>query len=155
MASRVVLVAKKLPADAGDVRGRDLISGSGRSPGEGNGSPLQYSCLENPRTEEPVRLQSMGVAKTRLKWLSMHAHNSYSVIKLAWEKVYTCSFKSFQNQHSLPPFSKLLCLKDVCLPKKQWVLFSSSLSLFFFSFSSHFLSQRHMLLLMRIQVSLS
>ena len=76
----------------------------------------------------------MGVAKTRLKWLSMHAHNSYSVIKLAWEKVYTCSFKSFQNQHSLPPFSKLLCLKDVCLPKKQWVLFSSSLSLFFFSF---------------------
>jgi len=28
--------------------------------GEGNGTPLQYSCLENPRTEEPGRLQSMG-----------------------------------------------------------------------------------------------
>ena len=29
------------------------IPGSGRSPGEGNGNPLQYSCLENPMTEEP------------------------------------------------------------------------------------------------------
>ena len=28
--------------------------------GEGNGTPLQYSCLENPMTEEPGRLQSMG-----------------------------------------------------------------------------------------------
>ena len=33
------------PANARDV---DLISGSGRSPGEGNGNPLQCSCLENP-----------------------------------------------------------------------------------------------------------
>ena len=38
-----------------------LILGSGRSPGEGNGYPLQYSCLENlsPWTEEPGRLQSL------------------------------------------------------------------------------------------------
>ena len=35
------------------------ISESGRSPGEGNGNPLQYSCLENPG-----RLQSMGVTKS-------------------------------------------------------------------------------------------
>ena len=39
------LVLKNLPADAGDV---SLIPGSGRSPGEGNGNPLQDSCLENP-----------------------------------------------------------------------------------------------------------
>ena len=38
------------------------IPGLGRSPGEGNGSPLQYSCLEIPWTEEPGRLQSHGVA---------------------------------------------------------------------------------------------
>ena len=38
-------VVKNLPADAGDV---GSIPGSERSPGEGNGSPLQYSCLENP-----------------------------------------------------------------------------------------------------------
>ena len=37
-------VVKNPPASAGDV---GLIPGSGRSPGEGNASPLQYSCLEN------------------------------------------------------------------------------------------------------------
>ena len=36
---------KNLPPDAGDA---GSIPGSGRSPGEGNGNPLQYSCLENP-----------------------------------------------------------------------------------------------------------
>ena len=38
-------VVKNLPADAEDA---SSIPGSGRSPGEGNGNPLQYSCLENP-----------------------------------------------------------------------------------------------------------
>ena len=38
-------MAKNLPANTGDV---GLISGSGKSPGEGNGNSLPYSCLENP-----------------------------------------------------------------------------------------------------------
>ena len=38
-------MVKNLPANAGDM---GLIPGSGRSPGEGNGNPLQYSCLGNP-----------------------------------------------------------------------------------------------------------
>ena len=38
-------VVKALSANAGNM---GLIPGSGRSPGEGNGNPLQYSCLENP-----------------------------------------------------------------------------------------------------------
>ena len=37
-----------------------LIPGSGRSPGEGNGNPVQYSCLENPMDRRACRLQSMG-----------------------------------------------------------------------------------------------
>ena len=37
-----------------------LIPGSGRSPGEGNGNPLQYSCLENSVDRGAGRLQSMG-----------------------------------------------------------------------------------------------
>ena len=41
-------VLKKLPANAGDIRDSGSILGSGRFPGEGNGKPLQYSCLENP-----------------------------------------------------------------------------------------------------------
>ena len=40
-----MLVVKNLPANAGDA---GPISGSGRSPGGGDGNPLQYSCLENP-----------------------------------------------------------------------------------------------------------
>ena len=40
-------MVKNLPADAGDVRDLGLIPGLGRSPGEGNGNPFQYSCLEN------------------------------------------------------------------------------------------------------------
>ena len=45
---QVVPVVKKPPANAGDLRDEGLIPGSGRSPGVGNGNPLQYSCLENP-----------------------------------------------------------------------------------------------------------
>ena len=41
-------VVKNLPANAGDAGGLRSIPGSGRSPGVGNGNPLQYSCLENP-----------------------------------------------------------------------------------------------------------
>ena len=39
---------KSSPANAGDERDTCLIPESGRSPGEGNGNPLQHSCLENP-----------------------------------------------------------------------------------------------------------
>ena len=39
---------KNLPANAGDARNTGSIPGLGRFPGEGNGNPLQYSCLENP-----------------------------------------------------------------------------------------------------------
>ena len=47
-ASQVALVVKSPPANAGDVREGGLIPGSGRAPGRGHGSVLQYSCLENP-----------------------------------------------------------------------------------------------------------
>ena len=54
-ASLVAQTVKNLPANAGDL---NLIPGSGRSPGEGTGYPLQSSCLENSRTEEPGELYS-------------------------------------------------------------------------------------------------
>ena len=41
-------VVKNPPANSGDAEDVDLIPGSGRSSGGGNGHPLQYSCLENP-----------------------------------------------------------------------------------------------------------
>ena len=46
-ASQMALMVKNLLANAGDVRDTGSVPGSGRSPGEGNGNPLQYSCLDN------------------------------------------------------------------------------------------------------------
>ena len=67
-ASQVVLVVKNLPANAGDTGDRISIPGWERSPGEGNSNPLWYSCLENPRTEEPGRLWSIGSQRVRHDW---------------------------------------------------------------------------------------
>ena len=46
------VVVKNPFANAGDIRDSGLIPGLGRSPGEGNGNPFQYSCLENPMDRE-------------------------------------------------------------------------------------------------------
>ena len=53
-ASQVALVVKNPPANAGDVRDRGLIPGSGRSPGGGHGNSLQCSCLENPQGQRSL-----------------------------------------------------------------------------------------------------
>ena len=54
-------MVKNLPANAGDARDTGSIPESGRSPGVGNGNPLQYSCLENPMDRgEPGGLQFVG-----------------------------------------------------------------------------------------------
>ena len=45
---KVALLVKSLPATAGAARDVGSVPGSGRSPGGGNGNPLQYSCLGNP-----------------------------------------------------------------------------------------------------------
>ena len=60
-ASQVALVVKKLPPSAGDVRGVASTPGLARSPGEGHGNPLQYSCLENSTDRGAWQaIQSMG-----------------------------------------------------------------------------------------------
>ena len=45
---QVAVVVRNPPADTGDVRDAGSVPGWGRSPGEGHGNPLQYSCLETP-----------------------------------------------------------------------------------------------------------
>ena len=62
-------VLKNSPANAGDTRVVGLIPGSGRSPGEGHGNPLQYSCLENPMDRGTWRATVHGFAKSQT-WLS-------------------------------------------------------------------------------------
>ena len=59
-------MVKNLPANTGDIRDIGLIPGSGRFPGEGNGYPLQYSCLKNSKwTVEAGGLQSMGSQRVK------------------------------------------------------------------------------------------
>ena len=55
------LAVKSLPANAGNI---DSIPRLGRSPGEGNDNPLQYSCLENPMDREPWWATVYGVTKS-------------------------------------------------------------------------------------------
>ena len=70
------LSGKESACNAGAAGDVGSIPGSGRSPGGGQGNPLQYSCLENPMDRGAWRATVHGVMKswTRLKQLSMHAH---------------------------------------------------------------------------------
>ena len=60
-------VAKNSTANAGDTGDVSLIPGSGRSPGGGNGNPLQYSCLENLKDRGAWQAMVHGVAKSWTK----------------------------------------------------------------------------------------
>ena len=58
----MTLVVKNLPANAGED---GSVPGLGRSPGEGNGNQLQYSCLENPMDRGALWVTVHGVAQSR------------------------------------------------------------------------------------------
>ena len=55
---------KESACNEGGTRDLGSVPESGRSPGVGSGNPFQHSCLENPWTEEPERLQPMESQKT-------------------------------------------------------------------------------------------
>ena len=59
---------KESTYNAGDP---SLIPGSGRSPGEGNGNPLQDSCLDNPMEREAWQAAVHGVAKSRARLINL------------------------------------------------------------------------------------
>ena len=64
-------MVKNLTAKARDI---GLIPGLGRSPGEGNGTPLQYSCLENPMDGGAWQAIGQGVTNSDNR-ATEHAHN--------------------------------------------------------------------------------
>ena len=64
MASQVVLMFKKPSANSGNIRNISSIPGLGRSPGEGNGNTLRYSCLRISWTVEPYGLCCVGLGRT-------------------------------------------------------------------------------------------
>ena len=72
-------MVKNLPANAGDTRDAGLISGSGRSPGEGNGNPLQYSCLEDSMDRGAWQATVHGVVESDM---TEHAHTHTVTLKV-------------------------------------------------------------------------
>ena len=86
---QVVLVVKNLSANAGDIRHAGLIPGSGRSPGEGQGNPLEYFCLENPMD--------------RGAWLSPWSHKDSDMTKVT-----QCAHSWFTYQFQV--YSKVIQL---------------------------------------------
>ena len=60
-------VGKESAFKAGDTGDAGLIPGSGRSPGEGNGNLLQYSCLKNPKDRGVWQARVHGITKSRTR----------------------------------------------------------------------------------------
>ena len=88
--------AKNLPANAGDKGDKSLTLGSGRFPGEGNGNPLQYSCLEEshgPRRHENTAVQT--------KSLESEESNSCLFYPLALEQITVSSCVIFHLSHRI------------------------------------------------------
>ena len=61
------LSGKESACNAGDIRDVGSIPGSGRSPGEGNGNPLQYSCQENPMDREAWQATVHSIAESQTR----------------------------------------------------------------------------------------
>ena len=82
----MVLVIKNPPTNAGDLRDTGSFPGWGRSPAQGHGNALQYSCLENPvdRGAWPAMVHRVAKSRTQLKQLSTGQHTPRTVSGLPW-----------------------------------------------------------------------
>ena len=67
-------MVKNSPANARDLRDEGSIPVSGRSPGVGNGKPLQYSYLGNPQDREMWQATVQGVTKSQTRLKRLHTH---------------------------------------------------------------------------------
>ena len=86
-ASQVVLVAKNLLANAGDIRDEGLIPGLVRSPEAANGNPLQYSCLENSidRRTWQATVHRVTNSRTRPKLLGIKSLREHRIHHFWWK----------------------------------------------------------------------
>ena len=127
----MALAVKNPPVNAGDIRDKGSITELGRSPGEGNGNPLQYSCLENPMDRGAWRAMLHLVTKrqTQLKRLSMRAstqelnrglHLKMMLFSLTdWQELPFTGSIFPQECLGLPYFLMDLCLQKTPLSVTQ------------------------------------
>ena len=106
--------SKESSSNAGDL---SLILWSGRSPGEGNGNTLRYSCLENSMDREPGGLQSMGSQRVRHDWMT----NTFT-----FNYIYRGKLNNFNNwliRVGLYAIKNIYFKKELLSNFSNWTLF--------------------------------
>ena len=114
-------VVKNPPASGRDAGNVGLISGSGRSPGGGNGNPLQYSCLGNPMDRGAWQLESRR-SQSRAwltNWACMHALQSLPPGSSA-EITHHISHGEWSSPGDNIVLSRMLSTKPRTLDKRPW-----------------------------------
>ena len=102
-------MVKNPPANAGDMRDTGSIPGLGRCPGERNGNPLQYSCLENPIDRGTWwATQSMGSQRVRHDWSDLAVYS----IDHVYLSIPVFQFILFPP---LPHWCSYICSLPLCL----------------------------------------
>ena len=103
----VAQMVKKSVCKAGDL---GLLPGSGRSSGEGNGSPLHYSCLENPMDRGAWRATAHGVTELEMTegltiLFFLHHATLFPGFRILYFELHTCVFISFLEMSTLEVIS--------------------------------------------------
>ena len=93
-ASQVACIGKESACSAGDP---GSIPGLGRSPGEGNGKPLQYSCPENPTDRGSWQTTVHGVARVRRDLATTHHHHLLSTSQHSNSYVFLSSYAKYTS----------------------------------------------------------
>ena len=133
----VARLVKNSPVNARDIRDAVSIPGSGRSPGEGNGNPLQYSCLVNLMVKGAWQGSVHGVKKSWIR-LNVHTHMQACIC------IYT-HLKAYDNSSNEKFFFFLVQTRADFLAVPHWVSLAQLLSnvnavCFVFSSGSSYLS---------------
>ena len=122
----LVLSHKELACNAGDT---GSIPGSGRSPREGNGNPLQYSCLGNPMDRGAWRATIMGLQRVRHNLVTKQQHTN-SITKDSFPFTAKISVKIILQFYSFQRLCYDLCSKVSLYVLNNLVLISRLLSTF-------------------------
>ena len=106
-----MVVVKNLPANAEDIRDVGLIPGLGRSPGEGNGYPIKYSCLETSMDRGAWRATVHGVTESDTTEQLTHNVSSVQFSSVAQSYLTPCnpmdsSTPGFPVHHQLPELAQ-------------------------------------------------
>ena len=90
LSASVALVVNNMPDNAGDARDAGSTPGSGRSPGGGNGNPVQYSCLENPMDRGGWQVTVRVSQRVGHDWAWLSMQHVYGRCQTFWEASRSC-----------------------------------------------------------------